>query len=109
MSLHVPSAQLAKSNGGDVEFEYDHSVYWPALIKLAESRRAAFRKRWEDGGKLVGEYEGYLRGGDEKSLAQKRVPVSDMSEKVEATATGAPQNANGTNTTDTPDVSKLQV
>ena len=70
MSRHVPRAQLLKQNGGDVEFEYDHSVYWPTLVKVAEARRAEYRARWEHGGKRIGEHEGYLRGGSEKSLAE---------------------------------------
>jgi hypothetical protein len=68
MAQHVPPSQLLKQNGGDVDFEYDHSVYWPSLIKLAEAKRAAFRARWEKAGKHVGESEDYLRGGSEGSL-----------------------------------------
>jgi CRAL/TRIO domain len=68
MAQHVPPSQLLKQNGGEVDFEYDHSVYWPSLIKLAETKRAAFRARWEKAGKHVGESEDYLRGGDEGSL-----------------------------------------
>jgi CRAL/TRIO domain len=68
MAQHVPPPQLLKQNGGDVDFEYDHSVYWPSLIKLAEAKRAAFRARWEKAGKHVGESEDYLRGGSEGSL-----------------------------------------
>jgi hypothetical protein len=66
---HVPREQLLKESGGDVEFEYDHSVFWPALNKLAEAKRAEQKARWEEAGKRVGEYEMYLKGGQEKSLA----------------------------------------
>lgn len=69
---HVPSAQLLKSVGGDVEFRYDHSIYWPALTKLAEQRRAAYRERWIQGGKQIGEFENYLKGEDVPSVAQVR-------------------------------------
>ena len=68
MARHVPPSQLLKQNGGEVEFEYDHSIYWPALIKLAKSRRVASRARWEEAGKQVGESEDYLRGGSQPSL-----------------------------------------
>lgn len=68
MAQHVPPSQLLKENGGEVEFEYDHSVYWPSLIRLAETKRTAFRERWEKAGKHVGESEDYLRGGSEESL-----------------------------------------
>ena len=70
MALHVPREQLLKADGGDVEFEYDHSVYWPTFVQFAASRRADYVARWERGGKRLGEYEGYLRGGSDKSLAE---------------------------------------
>lgn len=63
-----------------MDFEYDHSVYWPALVKMAELRRKAFRTRWEQGGKQIGEYEGYLRGGAQKSLAD--IEATEISDKV---------------------------
>ncbi|KAJ6037081.1 hypothetical protein N7540_001360 [Penicillium herquei] len=62
LRLHVPAEQLMKTVGGDVEFEYDHSVYWPALNKLAEQRRDAKRERWVENGKRVGESENFLKG-----------------------------------------------
>ena len=65
---HVPPEQLDKENGGDVDFEYDHSVYWPALNKMCEERRAALKERWIKGGSQIGEFEAYLRGGDHPSL-----------------------------------------
>jgi hypothetical protein len=76
MAQHVPPSQLLKQNGGEVEFEYDHSVYWPALIHMAETKRAAHRARWEKAGKHVGESEDYLRGGSEGSLLQAGTGVN---------------------------------
>ncbi|KAJ5250643.1 hypothetical protein N7489_001053 [Penicillium chrysogenum] len=67
---HVPPSHLMKSVGGDVEFRYDHASYWPALNKLAEQRREAYRERWVQGGKLVGEFENYLKGENVPSLSQ---------------------------------------
>ena len=88
MSLHVPREQLLKVDGGDVEFEYDHSVYWPAFVKFAASRRADYVARWEKGGKRLGEYEGYLRGGTDKSLAElEQTAVSDSAEQGHDTTT----------------------
>lgn len=69
---HVPCGQLLQSVGGDVEFRYDHSTYWPALNKLAEQRREAYRERWVQGGKQIGEFENYLKGEDIPSVAQSR-------------------------------------
>jgi len=68
LTQHVPASQLMKNAGGEVDFEYDHSVYWPALDELAAERRAARKERWHAAGKLVGESEVYLWGGDEKSV-----------------------------------------
>lgn len=86
MALHVPREQLLKANGGDVEFEYDHEVYWPTFVKFAALRRAEYEARWEKAGKRIGEYEDYLRGGTERNLAMlagaaasetKDLPVAD--------------------------------
>ena len=68
LTHHIPASQLMKNAGGEVDFEYDHSVYWPALDELAAERRAARKERWHAAGKLVGESEVYLWGGDEKSV-----------------------------------------
>lgn len=65
-----------KNAGGEVDFEYDHSVYWPALAKLAEERRAARTERWEKAGKLVGESEIYLWGGEEPSVGAATQPTA---------------------------------
>ena len=54
--------QLLKTHGGDVNFEYDHEVYWPALNKLVAMKRRNMMDRWVEGGKKVGESESYLRG-----------------------------------------------
>ncbi|KAF1826969.1 CRAL/TRIO domain-containing protein [Dissoconium aciculare CBS 342.82] len=67
----VPAEQLLDQYGGQVKFEYDHSVYWPAWTEECRKRREAYRERWEQGGKMLGEYEAYLRGGDHPSLRQE--------------------------------------
>ena len=93
---HVPPSQLLKTVGGDVEFEYDHSIYWPALNTLAAQRRNEYRERWIQGGKLVGEHENYLRGGTGKSLRESQTEVNAFSEKLGDMEVAAPA-ANGTN------------
>ncbi|PYH87927.1 CRAL/TRIO domain-containing protein [Aspergillus ellipticus CBS 707.79] len=67
---HVPPGHLMKSMGGEVEFRYEHSTYWPTLNKLADQRRAAYTERWVQGGKRIGEFESYLKTGTSPSLAQ---------------------------------------
>ena len=83
MASHVPPQQLLKANGGDVEFEYDHEVYWSTFVKFAADRRAEYEARWERGGKRIGEHEDYLRGGTDQSLAQLESVAADA-EKNEA-------------------------
>lgn len=62
MRQYVPAEQLWDTFKGDLEFEYDHSVYWPALTKLCSERREARLQRWIAGGKQIGESEDYLAG-----------------------------------------------
>lgn len=81
---HVPPSHLLKSVNGDVEFEYDHSVYWPALNALAAQRREERFERWVRGGKLVGEHENYLKGGTDKSRADtEATSTMELEEKLE--------------------------
>lgn len=64
MRQYVPAEQLAAEfSNGELEFEYDHATYWPALMKMCDEKRAEKMKRWEAGGKLIGEHEDYLTGG----------------------------------------------
>jgi hypothetical protein len=68
---HVPAAQLMKASGGDVDFKYDHSLYWPALANMAAERKQQRQQRWEKAGKIIGESEIYLWGGGEGSIGGK--------------------------------------
>jgi hypothetical protein len=96
---HVPKSQLMKVSGGEVDFKYDHSVYWPALEKITTERRQQRKERWEKAGKIIGESEIYLWGGDEPSLA------SGKTEEVAETT--ASTNANGAELVD--GVEKLDI
>lgn len=82
LKLHVPPEQLWKDFQGELDFEYDHATYWPALNKLCEEKRAERKERWVKGGKIYGESEIYLKGGNAPSLGQ---PVSQEAEKVAET------------------------
>ena len=64
----VPPQQLWDQHEGDLDFEYDHSIYWPAFTGECARRRAAMTERWEKAGMQIGEYEEYLRGGNHPSL-----------------------------------------
>ncbi|KAF2718925.1 CRAL/TRIO domain protein [Polychaeton citri CBS 116435] len=80
LSIYIPAEQLWNHHGGDLNFEYDHSAYWPAFDKACTERRTAYRERWEKAGKQIGEHEDYLRGGAHPSIAsesQAQEPVTD--------------------------------
>ncbi|KAL2821500.1 CRAL-TRIO domain-containing protein [Aspergillus granulosus] len=81
---HVPPNQLLNSVGGEVDFKYDHSAYWPALNKLAEIKRMEYRERWVQGGKRIGEYENYLKTGTSPSLAQRETETNGTAATAEA-------------------------
>jgi hypothetical protein len=83
---HVPASQLMVAAGGEVDFKYDHSVYWPALAEMAAERRSQRKQRWEKADKLIGESEIYLWGGEEASVgtnAKENVETSDEQQMVE--------------------------
>ena len=63
MGLHVPKDQLLKESGGDVQFEYEHEKYWPALNQLCEIKRKAWQARWEKGGKRIGSLRSIFEAG----------------------------------------------
>ncbi|KUJ22066.1 CRAL/TRIO domain-containing protein [Mollisia scopiformis] len=65
MRQHVPPEQLWNEFHGDLEFEYEHDVYWPALLRLCEEKHSELVSRWVKAGKNYGESEIYLKGGDE--------------------------------------------
>ncbi|KAI1776014.1 CRAL/TRIO domain-containing protein [Hypoxylon cercidicola] len=70
MTQYVPKEQLwTEYTGGQLQFEYDHDVYWPALQKLCAQKRAEQVQRWEAGGKQIGEKEDYLKGHDVQGVA----------------------------------------
>ncbi|KAJ4395626.1 Phosphatidylinositol transfer protein (PITP) [Didymella pomorum] len=84
---HVPAQQLMKASGGEIDFKYDHDVYWPALEKLAAERRAGRVERWEKAGKIIGESEVYLWGGEEKSLGDKPAETNVPEKEANGAAT----------------------
>ena len=56
---YVSAESLLQADGwgGKCDFEYDHSVYWPALIKLCSERRAKEMQVWRELGSHIGESE----------------------------------------------------
>jgi hypothetical protein len=97
MRQYVPAEQLWTEFLGDLEFEYDHATYWPALLKLCEERHAEFKARWTKAGKNYGESEVYLRGGDAQSVGgQKPIQETSVPQGKEASdqANGIQTNGN---------------
>jgi hypothetical protein len=90
---HVPASQLMKVSGGDIDFKYDHDVYWPALEKLAAERRAKRVERWEKAGKLIGESEIYLWGGEEGSVGGGQAAEANGAAAAAPTSAAAPAAA----------------
>lgn len=82
MRQHVPPQQLWKDFQGDLDFEYDHSEYWPALMKLCEEKHSEQKKRWVQAEKHYGESEIYLKGGNATSVYQ---PPSQATETIDST------------------------
>lgn len=64
LTNHVPAGQLIKKDGGEVDFVYDHDVYWPALNAICDQKRKESKERWIAAGKKIGESETYLKGGE---------------------------------------------
>ena len=77
----MPPQQLWNERGGDLEFEYDHDTYWPALVKLCHEKHTEQFERWVKAGKRYGESELYLRGGSARSLDQGSQEAVKTSEK----------------------------
>lgn len=72
MRQHVPPQQLWNEFHGDLEFDYDHAIYWPALLKLCAEKQAEHLERWVKGGKQYGENEAYIKGGDAPSIGESQ-------------------------------------
>lgn len=109
MNQYVPSEHLWTEFSGQLEFDYEHEVYWPALTKLAAERHAERLSRWEAGGKQIGELEDFLAGKLAQGVAPAAeaaaaAPAAAATTTVEATTTAAPA-AETTETTETTETS----
>ncbi|KHN95634.1 CRAL/TRIO domain-containing protein [Metarhizium album ARSEF 1941] len=92
MRRFVPAAQLWSADwDGELDFEYDHAVYWPALNDLCRRRRDERLARWRAAGSQVGESEYYLGGGTDVSVSGFKYTgggnVSLVEEKMAVAAT----------------------
>lgn len=77
----MPPDQLDKKFGGDSDFEYINSKYWPELIRISGERRAAYTARWKEMGSKIGTSEIELQGG----VLDDVTSLTAMVEKTEIT------------------------
>lgn len=84
MSQYVPKEHLWTTFKGDLDFDYDHSVYWPAMNKLATERREKRTERWIAGGKHIGESEDYLNGKTAMGISGIVTPVAQPAAEEKA-------------------------
>lgn len=68
---YVPVNQLQSDFGGNVDFEYQHKIYWPALCKMYEARHEYYLSRWRALGAEIGMSESELRAGFDDSIPQE--------------------------------------
>lgn len=79
MKQYVPAEQLWSSDwGGDMDFEYEHDVYWPSLNELCKQRRESKLARWRAAGSIIGESEDYLAGGTDTSVTGFKYEGGDV-------------------------------
>lgn len=79
---YVPKEQLDKDFGGEVDFEYDHAKYWPALAEMARSRRKIYKQNFLLLGSKVGLSESDLRNENLKVAEPKEAAVIEHSESA---------------------------
>ena len=83
---YVPSEQLYELFGGDLKFEYDHEVFWPAYLKLASERREKYFARWKAAGGGIGQSEWDLRAEDieaTEDAVESTPPEAEQTKDVE--------------------------
>jgi hypothetical protein len=71
--------------GGNVDFEYEHEKYWPALMELCKSRREEQMARWKALGAKVGIDEWSIKGGTPAPVVSEAKSVEAPVEQVVVT------------------------
>ncbi|BGO90150.1 hypothetical protein NBRC10512_002543 [Rhodotorula toruloides] len=100
----IPASQLQKIFGGDINMEYDHKTYFPALTKLCMERKAANLERWRKYGEgKCGLDEAIIRGArvpgqqanGTKEVATQKADVDAAPAAAPAAATNGTDDAHG--------------
>lgn len=91
----IPANQLQKIFGGEINLEYDHASYFPALTKLCLERKAANLERWRQyGNDRCGLDEAVIRGA--YVPGEKHDPTKGVAEReadVEGRSSAPPSAA----------------
>lgn len=74
---YVPTEQLDKDFGGEVNFDYVHDKYWGEMIRISDEKKQKYVKRFEKFGSQIGLSEVDLRGDEDELL--RPLPVIDES------------------------------
>lgn len=89
----IPANQLQKIFGGDINLEYNHEEYFPALTKMCMERKAANLERWRKYGEnRCGLDEAVIRGAyapGEQHQAQAAAQEGDVAGRSSAPASAA--------------------
>lgn len=63
---YVDKDELDVAYGGYLDFKYNHKVYWPPFLAMAEKKRCHYLTRFEKFGKSIGLSEIDLRGTNDE-------------------------------------------
>jgi hypothetical protein len=80
--------------GGEIDFQWDHTKYWPELISLCNDLRAKQKERWKALGGKVGLSEWDIKGGgslkpqanNANTVAAEAIPIVDTSKQESSEA-----------------------
>ena len=90
MKKYVPAEQLWTEFNGNLEFDYDHATYWPALQKMCAEKREAKYQRWVAGGEQIGELEDYITGHAQVGVAGPVTAATSAPEPTPAASASVP-------------------
>ncbi|ODV87744.1 hypothetical protein CANARDRAFT_173655 [[Candida] arabinofermentans NRRL YB-2248] len=82
-----PAEQLDKDFNGLVDFDYDHSKYYPAVNEIAYKKRVHYMERFKKFGGVVGLSEVDLRGFEENLTIPVGLQPSDIANTPSAAST----------------------
>lgn len=79
---YVPTDQLDKDFGGNVNFEYDHTKYWNEMIKIADEKNKNYQENFERLGSKIGLSEVDLRNPSTESIDSESTTVGENDKNI---------------------------